>query len=33
MRLLRQVADAQAVGRLGLAGELLVDPSHDLQQG
>ena len=32
LRLLRQVADADAVGRLGLAEEVLVDAGHDPQQ-
>ncbi len=31
-RLLRQVADLGALGRPGLAGEILVDPGHDAQQ-
>jgi len=32
-RLLRQVTDADAVGRLGVAEEVLVDARHDAQQG
>jgi hypothetical protein len=33
LRLLRQVADAGPLGHPGLAGELLVEPGHDPQQG
>ncbi len=33
LRLLRQIADPDAVGRPGLAGEFLVHPRHDPHQG
>ena len=32
LRLLRQKADAGAVGRPGLAGEIVIEPGHDAQQ-